>query len=227
MTKFSGSTPGGRVVADCTRRAQPDGGEAGPPRTREIARAEHAVRAAAGRSASSTTRPATRRSCARRCSSPGLDPAFAAENVGYFTAPYAERAKLGTPKIDRATAHRAASRCRTARYATAKQVGSQGCVTLPIGRTDVFFKPSVVKSALPGSDDAAVADGRSCCRTADVPAGIDAIAGFRQAVDAAFDPAGMTAAFVVTYKGPHHRRALRREHHARPRRSRAGRWARA
>src|SRR2546429_1232673 len=29
----------------------------------------------------------------------GLDPAFAAENVGYFTAPYAERAKLGTPKI--------------------------------------------------------------------------------------------------------------------------------
>ena len=30
----------------------------------------------------------------------GLDPAFAAENVGYFTAPYAERAKLGTPKID-------------------------------------------------------------------------------------------------------------------------------
>src|SRR5262245_27043144 len=31
----------------------------------------------------------------------GLDPAFAAENVGYFTAPYAERSKLGTPKIDR------------------------------------------------------------------------------------------------------------------------------
>ena len=27
----------------------------------------------------------------------GLDPAFAAENVGYFTAPYADRAKLGTP----------------------------------------------------------------------------------------------------------------------------------
>ena len=31
----------------------------------------------------------------------GLAPAFAAENVGYFTAPYDERAKLGTPKIDR------------------------------------------------------------------------------------------------------------------------------
>ena len=31
----------------------------------------------------------------------GLDPAFAAENVGYFTAPYEKRARLGTPKIDR------------------------------------------------------------------------------------------------------------------------------
>ena len=31
----------------------------------------------------------------------GLDPDFAAENVGYFTAPYAERAKLGKPVIDR------------------------------------------------------------------------------------------------------------------------------
>src|SRR6266498_1007894 len=31
----------------------------------------------------------------------GLDPDFAAENVGYFTAPYAERAKLGTPRVDR------------------------------------------------------------------------------------------------------------------------------
>ena len=30
----------------------------------------------------------------------GLDPAFAAENVGYFTAPYEVRA-LGIPKIDR------------------------------------------------------------------------------------------------------------------------------
>src|SRR3984957_12443626 len=31
----------------------------------------------------------------------GLDPDFAAENVGYFTAPYAQRAKLGKPLIDR------------------------------------------------------------------------------------------------------------------------------
>src|SRR5260370_39770334 len=30
----------------------------------------------------------------------GLDPDFAAENVGYFTSPYAERAKVGKPVID-------------------------------------------------------------------------------------------------------------------------------
>src|ERR1700745_3838178 len=32
----------------------------------------------------------------------GLAPDFAAENVGFFTAPYGERAKLGKPVIDRA-----------------------------------------------------------------------------------------------------------------------------
>ena len=32
----------------------------------------------------------------------GLDPAFVAENIGYFTAPYESRAQLGTPKVDRA-----------------------------------------------------------------------------------------------------------------------------
>src|SRR2546429_9529197 len=31
----------------------------------------------------------------------GLDPDFAAENVGYFTAPYEMRGKLGKPVIDR------------------------------------------------------------------------------------------------------------------------------
>jgi len=32
----------------------------------------------------------------------GLDPAFAAEHVGYFTGPYAQRAKVGKPVVDRA-----------------------------------------------------------------------------------------------------------------------------
>jgi hypothetical protein len=32
----------------------------------------------------------------------GLAPDFAVENVGFFTAPYGERSKLGKPVIDRA-----------------------------------------------------------------------------------------------------------------------------
>src|SRR6201993_2087243 len=32
----------------------------------------------------------------------GLDPEFAAENLGYATSPYVERAKVGNPVIDRA-----------------------------------------------------------------------------------------------------------------------------
>ena len=128
----------------------------------------------------------------------GLDPAFAAENVGYFTAPYAERAKFGLPKIDRVQ--------RTVQVTlpngtvrTAKQVGSQGCVSPPIGRTEVFFKPSIVKSALPDPQTLPWPMG-DMMPTADLPAAIDK-AKLQQAVEAAFDPAGMPAAFVVTYKG--------------------------
>src|SRR5947207_2659361 len=63
----------------------------------------------------------------------GLDPVFAAENVGYFTAPYEERAKLGTPKIDRQKQTVEVTMPNgTARVA--KHVASQGCVTLPIGK---------------------------------------------------------------------------------------------
>ena len=128
----------------------------------------------------------------------GLDPAFAIENVGYFTAPYAERAKLGAPKIDRAK--------RTVEVAmpngtvrTAKQVGSQGCVTLPVGKSDVLFKPSIVKSALPDAKTQPWPMG-DVLPAGPLPAGVDS-AKIQQAVEAAFDPAGMTAAFVVTYKG--------------------------
>src|SRR5216110_422494 len=128
----------------------------------------------------------------------GHDPAFAAENVGYFTAPYAARAKLGTPRIDRVK-RTVEVTMPNGTVRVAKQVGSQGCLTLPIGRTDVFFKPSIVKSAL--SDPKAQPWPMGDLMTAgEPPANVD-MAKVREAVDAAFDPAGMTAAFVVTYKG--------------------------
>ena len=64
----------------------------------------------------------------------GLSPDFAAENVGYFTGPYSERAKVHKPVVDRAnqavhiTMNNGVTR-------TAKYLGSQGCVTLPVGET--------------------------------------------------------------------------------------------
>jgi CubicO group peptidase (beta-lactamase class C family) len=128
----------------------------------------------------------------------GLDPAFAAENVGYFVAPYAERAKLGTPKIDRQR-RTVEVTMPNGTVRTAKQVGSQGCVTLPIGRSDVLFKPSIVKSALPDPKTQPWPMG-DVLPEPDLTTAIDK-AKLQQAVNAAFDPAGMTAAFVVTYRG--------------------------
>src|SRR5256884_582651 len=78
----------------------------------------------------------------------GLKPEFAAENVGYFTSPYAERAKVGKPVIDRAN--------KTVRITlpngvtrTAVYLGDQGCVTLPVGKSSVNFTPVKLKSHLP------------------------------------------------------------------------------
>jgi hypothetical protein len=78
----------------------------------------------------------------------GLDPDFAAENVGYFTSPYAERAKVGKPVIDRA-ARAVHVTLPNGVTLTAKYLGSQGCVTLPVGKSSVDFTPIDVKSKLP------------------------------------------------------------------------------
>ena len=113
----------------------------------------------------------------------GLDPEFAAENVGYFVAPMAQRAKLGKPEVDRAA--------RTVRVSgvTAQDIGSQGCAVLPIRFKPVAVKKSVSPTALWPKGDSTPSS---------LPTGID-LAKVKQAVDAAFEPAGgMTAAFVVT-----------------------------
>src|SRR2546428_9814078 len=78
----------------------------------------------------------------------GLDPDFAAENVGYFTSPYAERAKVGKPVIDRASKSvhitLPSGVVRTAQY-----FGDQGCVTLEEGKNSVNFTPIEVRRQLP------------------------------------------------------------------------------
>jgi CubicO group peptidase (beta-lactamase class C family) len=129
----------------------------------------------------------------------GLDPDFAAENVGYFTSPYEQRARVGKPVIDRL--HKEvhitlpSGVTRTARY-----LGSQGCVTLPPGETSLKFTPVTVKSGLPSASAMPWPMG-DLPPSDPLPKGIDP-AKVAQAVDAAFEPAaGMTAAFAVVWKG--------------------------
>lgn len=129
----------------------------------------------------------------------GLDPEFAAEAVGYFTSPYAERAKVGKPVVDRVNKEVRITLpggiTRTAKY-----LGSQGCVTLPVGQTSVSFTPVTVKSRLP--DPATQQWPMGDALPNDPPPKEIDRAKVKAALDAAFEPAaGMTAAFVVTWKG--------------------------
>lgn len=128
----------------------------------------------------------------------GLDPAVAAETVGYFTGPYAQRSKVGTPVVDR---EKKEVRIAIPNGPTlvARQFGSQGCITLPPGRNDVFFTPVQVTSALPNPGTTPWPMGDVLPTTP--PAGLD-MGLVAQAVNAAFDtPAAYTSAFVVTHKG--------------------------
>ena len=128
----------------------------------------------------------------------GLDPDFAADNVGYFTAPYEMRAELGKPVVDRE--HKQVhvvvpgGVTRTAVY-----LGDQGCVTLPVGKEWVSFKPVKLKSSLPDAS-------KQAWPTGDVlpddppPSELD-MAKVKEAVDTAFDPPEGKTSLVVTWKG--------------------------
>jgi CubicO group peptidase (beta-lactamase class C family) len=129
----------------------------------------------------------------------GLSPDFAAENVGYFTAPYEVRTKLGRPLIDRAN-HAVHVTLPNGVTRTAKYLGSQGCVTLPLGEPTLHFTPLVVKSKLPDADSTSWPTGDLLPKEP-LPHDIDT-AKLKAAVDAAFEPSeALTAAFVVTWKG--------------------------
>src|ERR1700720_1136942 len=70
----------------------------------------------------------------------GLKPDFAAENVGFFTAPYEVRGMLGKPVIARAN-QTVDVKLPNGVTRTAKYLGSQGCVRLLLGATAVNFMP--------------------------------------------------------------------------------------
>ena len=129
----------------------------------------------------------------------GLGADFAAENVGYFTSPYRARAEVTERVVDlekkevRLTLSSGVTR-------VARRLGDQGCVTLPLGEDDVYFTPTDVESALPAPSVARWPLG-DVLWDEPLPVGLDTHK-VSQAVDAAFDPpGGLTAAFVVTWKG--------------------------
>jgi CubicO group peptidase (beta-lactamase class C family) len=128
----------------------------------------------------------------------GLDSAFVAENVGYFTAPYAVRSSFPSVKIDR-NARSVAVTTPDGTVRLARQLGSQGCVALPVGETEPRFTPVTVRSGLPDASTLPWPMG-DLPSGAPWPAGVDR-ALVERAVEAAFDPAGLTAALVITYRG--------------------------
>ena len=129
----------------------------------------------------------------------GYDIDFAAEHVGYFTAPYEERKKVGKPVVDREkktvsiTLPNGVTR-------TAVYTGSQGCVTYPEGSDKLSFTPKTVSPNLPSANAQDWPMGDRLPKTP-FPAGLDE-AKIKSAVDAAFENADAeTTAFVVTWKG--------------------------
>lgn len=129
----------------------------------------------------------------------GLDPDFAAENVGYFASPYEERSKVGKPVIDRVKKSVSVTLpngvTRTAIY-----TGGQGCVCLPAGVDTLYFKPKTIKSNLSNHYTTPWPMG-DLIPDEQFPEGLDEVKTM-EAINEAFENEdGMTAALVVTWKG--------------------------
>jgi CubicO group peptidase (beta-lactamase class C family) len=128
----------------------------------------------------------------------GLDADFAAESVGYFTAPYEHRSVVVKREVDHDNkmVHLTMANgvVRSARY-----IGDLGCVPLPIGETDPYFEPVDIISSLPDPATMPWPMG-DVLSDEPIPAEIDQEK-LAQSVEAAFKEGTMTAAFVITYKG--------------------------
>ena len=131
----------------------------------------------------------------------GRDLKTALDEDGFFVAPRAERAAVTKTVVDDKEKIVYLS-LPNGVTRTAKLYGDQGCVALPRGSRSVFFTPVRVRSSLPDPTTQPWPMGDMPDKP-DAPAvaNLDA-AKMTAAADAAFaDPAAMTAAFLVVYKG--------------------------
>ena len=129
----------------------------------------------------------------------GLDAAFAAENVGFFSGPHEHRAHVTAIEVDQ-DERRVRLTLPDGVVRTAKFNGDHGCVALPIDAEDVFFEPVDIPSALPDPWTLMWPMG-DAVPVAPLAEGVDG-AKVAEAVAAAFDPPeSLTAAFVVTHRG--------------------------
>ncbi len=128
----------------------------------------------------------------------GLDADFAAESVGYFTAPYEHRSVVVKREVDHdnktVNLTMENGMVRSARY-----IGDLGCVPLPIGESDPYYDPPEIESSLPDPLITAWPLG-DVVRNDPMPADVDQDK-VAEAVKKVFNADAMTAAFVVTYKG--------------------------
>ncbi|MCB0684933.1 MAG: serine hydrolase [Saprospiraceae bacterium] len=127
----------------------------------------------------------------------GLDFDFAAENIGYFSAPYAVRSHLKREvdlqnKLVRVTTPNGI--VRTARY-----YGDQGCICLPEGKDELYYKPVTITSDLPDPESMLWPMGDQLPDITDLTFDRDKIS---QALDIVYaDPDLLTAALLISYKG--------------------------
>lgn len=128
----------------------------------------------------------------------GRDAEEAKQNSAYFLMTEPDRQKPIVADVDR-QGKRVRVTVETVTR-TAAFYGDQGCVIHPADHDGVHFKPVAVRSTLPDAATQAWPMG-DAPSTEPWPAGLDR-AKMQAAVDLAFaDPAGLTAAMVVLYKG--------------------------
>ncbi len=129
----------------------------------------------------------------------GLDFDFAAENIGYFSAPYEERSKFVSREVDmdNKAVH---VTLPNGMVRTAKYFGDQGCICLGEGKEELNFTPVDISQNLPDAKTTPwpmgdADDGK------EFPANVDEVK-VQEALETAFaNPEGMTAGLIVTYKG--------------------------